>query len=866
MSRHDRLYRKLLHILPAHFRESYEDEMTRAFAEVRRRDGASGTWLHTIPDLAFSAIQTHGQALREDLRYAARKIAQSPGMLLLVALTFGAGIGTNIALFSMVDALLFRPLAVAEADTLVSIQRGPGTREPTSYFDYRDLRDRNVTFSQLAATFTFPALVSASTEHRRMCSLVTGNYFVTAGVLPLLGRGIGKEDDETNAAVAVLSHALWQSEFQSDPRVLGRTVLLNDRKFTIVGVTGPEFTGTHQPMLTEIYVPLSMHSVFIPGVRETEATRDQRWLVPFGRLKAGVSAAQAEANLNAIEAQIQSEHPELGDSEEKRIDRALHVTPTGGVRVPHLRQAIRRGATFMMAVTFLLVLLASVNVTGILLARASARTREIALRLSLGASRRRILRELLAESALFGLAGAVAGLVIAYVSIDALNHLQAPMQGAWRIVFDARIDHRVLTYTLGVALLSSLLFGLTPALRAMRIDPNEILKEGTAGSQGSRSGNRMRRGIVVAQFTLSVALLAILGLFLRSLNNLYRADPGFETARQSFVYLVQTNEASTFPRFYGELKRNAEALPGVLSVSLSTNPPVRLGNYSRQRVESATGQSLDAQTVFADGDHFVTNGIALLRGSTFPGNETRPVVIVNQALARALWPGGDAIGQRLRIGGRADHEVIGVAADSKYASLAEDPQPFFYQPLDASRSGNRIGVTVRTAVAPASITPRLANIVRRLDPTVDVNRSGTYAEAIDQAIWPTRMAARNLAGFSALGLILAISGLFGLMAHFAEQRRHEAGLRIALGATQWQILRLFLMRGISLAAWGIGTGTALSLLAARAVKGFLSGVSPTDPATYAGVAATLLAVALLAAWIPARRAARIDPIATLRHQ
>ncbi|MBL8221856.1 MAG: ABC transporter permease, partial [Bryobacterales bacterium] len=346
MSLHDRFYRKLLHILPAHFRETYEDEMVRAFSALRRRDGAIPTWLRTFPDLAFSAAQTHLQALSQDLRYASRKIAQSPGMLALVTLTFGAGIGTNIALFSMVDALLFRPLPVAGADALVSIHRGPGTREPASYFDYRDLRDRGTLFSQLTATFTFPALVTASTEQRRMCSLVTGNYFTTIGVMPMLGRFIGPEDDNTNGTVAVLSHQLWQSEFHSNPQVLGRTVSLNDRRFTIIGVAGPEFSGTHQPLLTEIYVPLSLHAAFIPAIRETEATRDQRWLALFGRLKPGVTLAQAEANLNSIEAQIQSEHPELGDSEAKRMDRALHVTPTGGVRVPHLRTALRYTRNF----------------------------------------------------------------------------------------------------------------------------------------------------------------------------------------------------------------------------------------------------------------------------------------------------------------------------------------------------------------------------------------------------------------------------------------------------------------------------------------------------------------------------------------
>ncbi|MBS1828266.1 MAG: FtsX-like permease family protein [Acidobacteria bacterium] len=636
---------------------------------------------------------------------------------------------------------------------------------------------------------------------------------------------------------------------------------------TIIGVAGPEFPGTHQPLLTELYVPLSMHAAFIPAVQETDDTRDQRWLVPFGRMKPGVTLTQAEANLNAIEKQMQAEYPHLGDTEPKRIDRMLHVVPTGGVRVPHLRRAIQKGASFMMAVTLLLVLLASVNVTGILLARAAARTREIALRISLGASRRRILRELLTESVLFGLLGAAAGVAVAYLSLDVLNHMQTPMQGAWRYVFDARLDLRVLTYGLGISVVASLLFGLTPALQATRVDPNEILKEGSAGSQGCRSGNRMRRGLVVTQFALSVAMLSILGLFLRSLGNLYTADPGFETSRQAYVYLVQTTRPEQWPQFYAELRRNAVALPGVESVSLATNPPVRFGDYQRVKVSGNTGRTIESPTAHVDDNYFATNGIALLRGRVFHENESAPgSVIVNHTLAQTLWPAGDAIGSSIRMRDNREHIVVGVVADSKYLSLAEDPQPFVYQPLDPSRSGNRIAVTVRTSVPPGSITPQLTSLVRRLDPVVDINRSGTYQEALDVAIWPTKMATRNLAFFSALGLILAMSGLFGLMAHHAEQKRPEVGLRMAMGATRSQVMRLFLTRGLRLALLGIAIGTVLTLALTRAVKSFLTGVSPSDPVTYTAVAALLAVVAVVASWVPARRAARTDPIVALRHQ
>jgi putative ABC transport system permease protein len=872
----ERVYRLLLRAYPAQFRENYEREMVHAFGELRKRDGAAAAWLRVLADLAASVPAEHARALRQDLRFASRKLASSPAAVALIALTLGAGVGPNVALYSAVDALLFRPLPVNEPESFVVVGRGPGVRETSSYLDYRDLRDRNTTFSQLSATFAFPALLGhEGSEERRLCGLVSGNYFASLGIQPFLGRFISDEDDGApgTGAVAVLSHSLWRTRFAADRGVLGETIVLNDRKFTIIGVAPENFHGTMLPLATQLYAPLSMHTAFVPGIVESEATRDQRWLSLFGRLKPGLTPTQAEANLNVIERQIQNEHPELGTTDEQRRDRILSVAVPQGVWVPHLRRAISRGAAFMMAVTGLLVLLACVNVAGLMLARATAREREMAVRMALGASRRRIVREMLTESVLLGLTGAAAGLLLAYYSVGLFNNLQTPMQGAWQFSLDARIDVRVLAYALAVAFTTALVFGLTPALQATRRDPHAALKEGLAGSRGSRTGNRMRRALVVGQFTMAVALLAATGLLVRSLRNLYDADPGFETGRQAYAYLILTNESEGRRQFVEDLKREAGALPGVTSAALTSNPPVRLGNYSQMRVRIAGGATAEesgavqAGTVRVDADFFSTTGIALTRGRTFHGDapaRTRDVVIVNETLAQRLWPGSDAVGQYLRLDDNpAEHEVVGVARDSKYFSLAEEPQPFLYQPLDTN-DGGRISVIVRTSGPPASLVAPLRDLIRRLDPVVDTSRLGTFEEALEQAIWPTRMAVQHLSGFSVLALLLTATGLFGLMANLVEQRRHEIALRMALGATGREVTRLFLKRGARLAATGIVLGIGAALAVTRMMAGFVSGVSTADPWTYCAVALLLLAVALLASWAPAHRAARVDPISALR--
>jgi predicted permease len=619
----------------------------------------------------------------------------------------------------------------------------------------------------------------------------------------------------------------------------------------------------------EVYVPLSMYATFVPGLAETEPTRDQRWLVLFGRLKPGVTAARAEADLNTIERQIQSDHPGLGDTEEKRLDRMLHVALPTGVSVPHLRRMISRGAAFMMAVTSLLVALACVNIAGLMLARASVRERETAIRMALGAGRRRIVREMLTESILLGLAGTAVGLLLAQFCVTLLNNLQTPMQGAWRYSIDARLDLRVLGYALAVAFVTALLCGLGPALQSSRRDPQAALKEGLAGSRGARGGNRMRQALVVCQFAMAVTLLCATGLLVRSLRNLNAADPGFETGNQAYVYLILTNDTTGRREFLAELKRRAAALPGVTSAALAGNPPVRLGGYSRVRAETAgpAVAVVQAGAVGVDPDFFPTTGIPILRGRSFHENEAaRPsaVVIVNETLARLMWPDGNPLGQHLRLDeAQSEYEVIGVARDSKYFSLAEEAQPFLYRPLDTS-TASRASLIVRTSVPPPTVVAGLREVVRRLDPVLDTSRMGTFEEALGQAIWPTRVAAQNLSSLSVLGLLLTATGLFGLMAQLVEQRRHEIALRMTVGATAGQVTRLFLGRGARLAAVGIIVGAAATLLVTRLMAGFLSRVSPSDPLTYASVFLLLLLVALLASWAPAYRATKVDPILTLR--
>jgi len=874
----DRAYSLLLHLYPAQFRENYELEMVLAFGELRQRDGAARTWVLTLWDLLRSVPLEHAAALHQDFAFAWRKLAASPGTVALIVLTIAAGAGVNVANYSSMDALLFRPLAVDEPERVVVIGRGSGTGETSSYFDYRDYRDRNTTFSSLAAAWVYPALAgSGGSEERRMCGVVSGNYFNTLGIKPLIGRFIEPADDGAagTGPVVVLSHKYWKNHFGGDTTIAGKTIVLNDLEFSVVGVAQEDFHGTLLPLSIDIYAPLSMYRTFFPAVAETEATRDRRWLSLLGRLKEGVTVAQAEANLNAIEAQIQADHPALAATEEKGRERRLTAAVPHGVSVPHIRRLLQRGGLFMMVATGLLLLLACVNIAGILLARAAAREREVAVRIALGASRRKIIRELLAESLLLGLAGVAASLPLAYLAMSFTNNMQTPLQGPWQYNIDARLDWRVLSYALALAFLTSLLFGLTPAFETMRRNPNAILKDGASGSREIRRGARTRQVLVIGQFCAAVALLAATGLLTRSLLTLYQSEPGFETDRQASASLMLLNPVEQRPQFVRELKRRAGQIHGVEVAALAGSSPYRLTRKETLLVQtpgSAPGRSalqISAASEMVDGEYFSATGIALMRGRNFLPQEIesgRAVAIVNKTLADRLWPGGDAVGRQVKLGPKfVEHEVLGVVRDSKYTSLAEDPQPFVYTPL-AERNIGRVSLIVRTSVPPTTVVGPMRSLVRKLDPVVDIMRAGSALELLDESMWPTRMAARVLSGFSLLAIIMTAAGLFGLMAHHVEQRRHEIGLRMALGSSPEAVARVFLMRGARLAAAGVVLGIAAALAVTRLMAGFLSGVSSSDPWTYLGVAAILMFVALLSSWAPARRAARVDPMSTLRSE
>ncbi len=808
---------------------------------MRQREGAARTWGRTLWDLARSAPLQHAAALRQDFSFAWRKLAASPGTVALVILTIAAGAGVNVANYSSMDALLFRPLPVDEPEKIVAIGRGSGTGETSSYFDYRDYRDRNTTFSSLSAAFVYPALArSGGSEERRMCGIVSGNYFNTIGIRPLIGRFIEPADDGAagTGSVAVLSYKYWKNHFGGDTTLEGKTVVLNDLEFSVIGVAQEDFHGTLLPLSIDIYAPISMHRTFIPAVAETEATRDRRWLSLLGRLKEGVTVAQAEANLNAIEAQIQADHPALAPTGDKRRERRLTAAVPHGVSVPHIRRLLQRGGLFMMVATGLLLLLACVNIAGILLARAASREREVAVRIALGASRRKIIRELLAESLLLGLAGVAASLPLAYMAMSFTNNMQTPLQGPWQYNIDARLDGRVLAYALALAFLTSLLFGLAPAFETIRRNPNSILKGGASGYRDNRRGARSRQVLVIGQFSAAVALLAATGLLTRSLLNLYQAEPGFETDRQASASLMLLNPVEQRLQFMRELKRRAGQIPGVEVAALAGSSPYRLTRRDTSLVQTPASEpgrgdlQINAASEMVDGEYFSATGIALMRGRGFLPQETesgRAVAIVNRTLADRLWPEGDAIGRQLKLGPRlVEHEVVGVVRDSKYTSLAEDPQPFVYTPL-AMRDIGRVSVIVRTSVPPGTVVASIRSLVRKLDPVVDVIRAGSARESLDESLWPTRMAARILSGFSLLAMVMTAAGLFGLMAHHVEQRRHEIGLRMALGSSSEAVARVFLMRGARLAGSGVVLGIASALAVTRLMAGFLSGVSKQRP-------------------------------------
>jgi macrolide transport system ATP-binding/permease protein len=816
-------------------------------------------------------------ALRRDLRQAARLIVKHPGFTAVAVISLALGIGANTAIFSLVNALLLRPMPVARPDEIVSVFTsdfsGP-LYGASSYPDYLDFR-RLGALSDLAAWAPTPVALAQGADSQRMfAEAVSANYFDVLGVRPVLGRGFVPEEGEGPHAVAVIAHGTWQRVFGGDPAVVGRSLTLNGTPFRVVGVAPPGYSAAMRGLAMDVWIPLSMQEVARTG-RDGLTSRGNRGIMLTGRLKPGTDIAAAQARFDALARELHRAYPRNWTDVQQRVRRITLVSEAGGRVFPLVRGPVLGFMALLMTVVGLVLLIACANLANLLLARASARRREIGIRLALGAGRWALLRQLLAESVLLSLLGGVAGAMGAAWTAEALSTFRPPLPVP--VVLDLGLDLRVLAFTLAVSLATGVLFGLAPALAATRTDVVSALKDDGAGTGAGPRRSRLRSALVVGQVSVALLLLVGSGLFLRSLRNAHTIDPGFEPGglAMASVDLVLGGQKEDAGRaFYLRALAEARALPGVVAATFVKDAPLGLGGTRRgMRIEGYTPrphEDMEVALTAVGPGYFETMRIPVHKGrplleSDGPG---RPLVaVVNEAFVRRYWNGQEALGRRLRLGGeQAPYtEVVGVARDGKYRTLGEDPRPFVFLPLLQDYDGEAT-LIARTGGSPAEVASQLRRRLFEIDPRVPVFDVKTMDEHLRFTLLPIRLAASVLGLFGAVALLLATLGLYGVMSYVVSQRHREVGIRMALGARPADVLRLVVGQGMRLTLVGMAAGLAAALALTRLVSGLLYGVSPIDPWTFAGVSAVMGSVALVACLLPARRAARVDPLVALRFE
>jgi predicted permease len=809
------------------------------------------------------------QTLFQDLRYGSRQLFKRPGFTLLAIISMALGIGANTAIFSLVDTVVFRPLPVRNASELQELYgtlHNGADYTIQSYLNYKDYRDRNQVFSGLIAYRIVVASLSHNGNNERVWgTVVSWNYFDVLGVPPALGRGFLPEEDQTpnSHPVVVLSYGCWQKRFASDPAIVGRTISLNNVVFTVVGVAPKGFIGTEVAYAPEMWVPMMMGPVIEPGSKWLEQ-RDSDNLFVVGRLKPGVTKAQAEASLKAVTLEMGKEHPA------ENASRGLELIPPG-LFIPEIRNSIFAFAAVLTAVGALVLLLACVNLANLLLARATERRKEIAIRLAVGASRARLVRQLMTESVMLSLVGGFCGVLVAAWINQLVRTIKLPTDFA--LVFDLRIDWRVIAFTLGLSILTGLIFSLVPALQSSKPDLVPALKDESSMAGFRRS--RLRNSLVVMQVALSLVLLVSAGLIVRSLQEAQRMRPGFNPENAvalSFDVGLQGYDEPKGRAFQKQVLERIRALPGIESAALTDNIPLSL-NYSNttiylegQAPVSSSELPLAIPTSVTP-DYFRTMGIAL-RGRDFTELEDKlemRVAIVNETFAHRFFPGQEAIGQRFNFSGpdKPFWEIIGVCGDGKYNSLGEDPKPALFRP-QLRDYNTTVSLVARTKRDPRTELAAMQRELRSLDATLPLYEVKTLTEHMKIPLFPARMAAGALGSFGVLALVLAAVGIYGVMSYVVAGRTREIGLRMALGAQSGNVRRLILRQGMALALIGSSIGLAIAFGATRLLKSVLYGVDAVDPVTFLGVTLLLGTVAFLACWIPAGRASRVDPMIALR--
>lgn len=809
-----------------------------------------------------------------DIRYGLRTLFRAPAFTVLAVLTLALGIGANTTIFSWINSTLFNPIpGSTHPRELVSLTRG-GTVEtpfPFSYPDYADLRDQNQSFSGLTAYSIYSLTLTGTGRPERIWgSLVSANYFNVLGIRPILGRTFAPEEEQKvgGAPFVVISYRFWQTHFGADSSIIGRTININQHPYTIVGVAPPLFQGSQTGLRSELWIPTVMRNQ-VYAAEDLLHDRLQSWLLLMGRLRPGVTGRQAQEEMNVLMQRLVKEYPDAHRGHDTVTVYPLWRAPFSA------NQYLYVLLPMLMAIAGIVLLLACVNVANLLLVRSVGRRREIAIRLSLGANRWRLVRQLLLESLLLALlGGAVAMLMTTWTAGAFVNFMPSAASAGLPLSMDVHADHTVLLAALAISIFTGLIFGTLPALRSSRLAPLAVLKEESGSASGGLRKTRLSSGLAVVQLSLSLLLLICAGLFIRSFQNAQQADPGFKADHVllgSFELLPSAYTQDQGLEFDRQLLAKLQAQPGVQSASLATWVPLGFAvSNSTIKVEGYTPQpheSMDIDDALVGPNYLRTMQIPLVAGREFTLDDkpsSLPVVVVNQTFAERYWPHQDPLGKRIYAGDKW-FTVVGVARNSDYSDLKEDPKPFLYLPLFQDYTRWAV-VHVRVTGDAIDFAPTLEKTIHELNADLPVFDVNTLESRVQVASSLERIAGTFVGTFGLLALVLAAIGIYGVVSYTAHQRTREIGIRMALGAQRFAILRLVLKHGVTLTCIGVAIGLGASFALTRFLSSQLFGVNPTDALTFTGVALLLCAVALLACYLPARRATRVDPIIALRYE